>query len=30
MVRNVIYTEGVRYVADTVGANWLLDEIAFA
>ena len=30
MVRDVIYTEGVKYVADTVGAHWLIDEIAFA
>jgi hypothetical protein len=29
-VRDVIYTEGVKYVADTVGAYWLIDEIAFA
>jgi hypothetical protein len=26
----LIYTEGVKYVADTVGAYWLIDEIAFA
>ena len=25
LVRDVIYTEGVRYVADTVGAYWLID-----
>jgi hypothetical protein len=25
----VIHTEGVRYVADTVGAYWLIEEIAF-
>ena len=30
MVHNVIYAEGVKYVADTVGAYWLIDEIAFA
>ncbi len=30
MVRDVIYSEGVRYVADTVRAYWLIDEIAFA
>ena len=30
MVRDVIFTEGVKYVADTVGAYWLIDEIAFA
>ena len=26
----MIFTAGVRYVADTVGAYWLIDEIAFA
>jgi hypothetical protein len=30
MVRDVIFTECVKYVADTVGAYWLIDEIAFA
>ena len=30
MIRGVIYTEGVRHVADTAGACWLIDEIAFA
>ena len=30
MFRNVIYTEGAKYVADMVGAYWLVDEIAFA
>lgn len=30
MVRSVSYTEGVRYVASTGGAYWLIDEIAFA
>jgi hypothetical protein len=30
MVRDVLYTDGVRYVAETVGAYWLIDEIAFA
>ncbi len=29
-VRKVIFTEGVKYVADTVGAYWLIDEIAAA
>ena len=26
--RSVLYTEGVRYVADTAGAYWLIDAIA--
>ena len=26
--RNVLYTEGVQYVAEHGGAHWLLDEIA--
>jgi hypothetical protein len=26
--RQVTFTEGVKYVADTAGAYWLLDEIA--
>ncbi len=30
LVRNVLYTDGARYVADTAGAYWLLDEIALA
>ena len=30
LVRNVIFTEGVKYVADTAGAHWLIDEIALA
>jgi hypothetical protein len=30
MVRDVIYSEGVKYVAETVEADWLIDEIAFA
>ena len=30
LVREVLYTEGVEYVAETAGANWLLDEIAWA
>ena len=30
LVRGVLYTEGVQYVAETAGAYWLLDEIAFA
>lgn len=30
LVREVFYTEGVEYLAETAGAYWLLDEIAFA
>ena len=30
LVREVIYTEGVKYVADAADAYWLLDEIALA
>lgn len=26
--RKVVYTDGAKYVADTAGAYWLLDEIA--
>ena len=26
----VLFTDGAKYVADTAGAYWLLDEIAFA
>ena len=29
-VRQVVFTDGVKYVADTAGAYWLIDEIAFA
>jgi|tagenome__1003787_1003787.scaffolds.fasta_scaffold19590013_1 hypothetical protein len=29
LVRHVLYTEGVQYVAETGGAYWLVDEIAF-
>ncbi len=28
--RNVLFTEGAKYVADEAGAYWLLDEIALA
>ena len=28
--RNVLFTDGARYVADQAGAYWLLDEIALA
>lgn len=30
LVRSVLFTDGAKYVADTAGAYWLLDEIAFA
>jgi hypothetical protein len=30
LVREVLFTDGAKYVADTAGAYWLLDEIAFA
>ena len=30
LVRNILYTDGAKYVADHAGAYWLLDEIAFA
>jgi hypothetical protein len=26
--RNVLFTDGAKYIADTAGAHWLLDEIA--
>jgi hypothetical protein len=29
-MRQILYTEGVQYVAETAGAYWLLDEIIFA
>ena len=29
LMRKVLYTDGVKYVADTGGAYWLIDEIAF-
>lgn len=28
-VRKVLFTDGMKYVADTAGAYWLIDEIAF-
>lgn len=28
LIRNVIYTEGVQYLAETAGAFWLIDAIA--
>ena len=30
LVRNVLCTEGVVYLAETGGAHWLIDEIALA
>ena len=30
LVRKVLYTDGVRYVAEHGSAYWLIDEIAFA
>lgn len=30
LVRSIQFTEGAKYVADTAGAYWLLDEIALA
>lgn len=30
LIRNVLYTDGVQYVAEAAGAYWLVDEIAFA
>jgi hypothetical protein len=29
LVRKVVYTDGAKYVADSGGAYWLIDEIAF-
>ena len=28
LVRDILFTDGAKYVADQGGANWLLDEIA--
>ncbi|TDU69461.1 hypothetical protein EI77_03116 [Prosthecobacter fusiformis] len=30
IARNVLYTDGAKHVAESAGAYWLLDEIAFA
>ena len=30
LVRNILFTDGAKYVAETAGAYWLLDEIALA
>jgi hypothetical protein len=29
-IRQVLFTDGAKYVADQAGAYWLIDEIAFA
>ncbi|PZR14733.1 MAG: hypothetical protein DI539_18670 [Flavobacterium psychrophilum] len=29
LIGNVLYTDGIRYVAEKAGAYWLIDEIAF-
>lgn len=28
--KNFVFTDGIKYLADAVGAWWLIDEIAFA
>ena len=30
LARDILFTDGAKYVADEAGAYWLLDEIAFA
>lgn len=30
LVRSMLYTDGAKYLADTGGAHWLLDEIALS
>jgi len=30
LVRSITFTDGAKYVADSAGAYWLLDEIALA
>jgi hypothetical protein len=30
LVRSILFTDGAKYVADSTGAYWLLDEIALA
>jgi len=30
LARDILYTDGAKYVADEGGAYWLIDEIAFA
>lgn len=29
MVKTILYTDGIKYVAEKAGAYWLIDEIAF-
>ncbi|MBI4977510.1 MAG: hypothetical protein HZC28_08515 [Spirochaetes bacterium] len=29
-LRNIVYTEGIKYLADTAGAYWLIDIVASA
>ena len=29
-MRSILFTDGAKYVADSAGAHWLLDEIALA
>ncbi len=29
-MRSILYTDGAKYVADSAGAYWLLDQIALA
>ncbi|TDE08717.1 hypothetical protein E0F88_32225 [Dyadobacter psychrotolerans] len=29
IVKSTLYTDGIKYVAETAGAYWLIDEIAF-
>lgn len=29
VVKNILYTDGIKYVAERAGAYWLIDEIAF-
>ncbi len=30
LVRDILFTDGAKYVADAAGAYWLLDEVAIA
>ena len=30
LVRDILFTDGAKYVADQGGAHWLIDEIALA
>lgn len=29
VVKNILYTDGIKYMAEKAGAYWLIDEIAF-